>query len=142
MEIKNGQTVNIHYVGTLRDGTEFDSSRKRGNPLSFTLGSGNILPAFEQAVQTMKIGERKTFSLAATDAYGEVMTEAIQSVPKASFSPDVQFEIGEMVNGQTPDGNPVQAKISSIEEETVTLDFNHPLAGEDLNFDIELISID
>ena len=142
MNIKNGQTVNIHYVGTLKDGTEFDSSRKRGNPLSFTLGGGQILPAFEKAVQTMKIGERKTFSLTATEAYGEVVTEAVKAVPKTSFAPEMKLEIGEMVSGQSADGRPVRAKISSIEEETVTLDFNHPLAGKDLDFDIELISVD
>tara|TARA_R100000315_G_C5184436_1_gene107193 strand:- start:199 stop:627 length:429 start_codon:yes stop_codon:yes gene_type:complete len=142
MNIKNGQKVNVHYVGTLKDGTEFDSSRKRGNPLSFTLGSGQILPAFEKAVQTMDIGERKTFSLTATEAYGEVLAEAIQSVPKTSFSDQVKLEVGEMVSGQTPNGNPIQAKISSVEEETITLDFNHPLAGKDLSFEVELLSIE
>ena len=142
MNIKNGQTVNIHYVGTLKDGTEFDNSRTRGNPLSFKLGGGQILPAFEKAVQTMAVGERKTFSLTPSEAYGEIVKEAFQPIPKASFAPDVDLEVGGMVSGQAPDGKPLQARIQSVEDETVTLDFNHPLAGKDINFDIELLSID
>ena len=142
MNIKNGQTVNIHYVGTLKDGTEFDNSRKRGSPLSFTFGDGKILPAFEKAVQTMTIGERRDISLTATEAYGEVRTDAIQAMPKTSFSSDINLEIGETVHGQTPEGRAVQAKISSIEEDTIMLDFNHPLAGKDINFDIELLSVE
>ena len=142
MNIKNGQKVNIHYVGTLKDGTEFDSSRARGNPLSFTVGSGQILPAFEKAVQQMTIGETKSFSLKPEEAYGDIMPEAIQPVPRASFAPEVNLKVGEMVSGQAPDGKPIQATIESIDEDVVMLDFNHPLAGKDINFDIELLSID
>ena len=91
MNIKNGQTVNIHYVGTLKDGTEFDSSRTRGNPLSFKLGGGQILPAFEKAVQQMKVGETKSLSLKPTEAYGEVNDQAVQDIPKTSFGPEVEL---------------------------------------------------
>ena len=142
MNIKNGQTVNIHYVGTLKDGTEFDNSRTRGNPLSFTVGSGQILPAFEKAVQQMKIGETKSLSLKPDEAYGDIVPDAIQPVPRTSFAPEVTLQVGEMVSGQSPDGKPIQATIESIDEDVVILDFNHPLAGKDINFDIELLSID
>ncbi len=142
MNIKIGQVVNVHYIGTLKDGTEFDNSRKRDTPLSFTLGGGQLLPAFENAVQSMKIGETKSISLTASEAYGEVMNEAIQTVPKTSFTPDMEFEVGGLVSGRSPDGNTMHGKITSIDEEAVILDFNHPLAGKDLTFDIELLSVE
>jgi peptidylprolyl isomerase len=142
MNIKNGQTVNIHYVGTLNDGTEFDNSRTRGTPLSFKLGGGQILPAFEKAVQQMTIGEKKTLSLKPTEAYGEVQDEAFQDIPKTSFGPQVELTVGNIVHGQTPDGNPLRAVIKEVKEEEVTLDFNHPLAGKEINFDIELLSVE
>ena len=142
MNIKNGQTVNIHYVGTLKDGTEFDSSRTRGNPLSFKLGGGQILPAFEKAVQQMKVGETKSLSLKPTEAYGEINNEAVQDIPKTSFGPEVELVVGNIVHGQSPDGNPLRAVIKEIKEAEVTLDFNHPLAGKEINFDIELLSVE
>ena len=142
MNIKNGQTVNIHYVGTLNDGTEFDSSRSRGNPLSFKMGGGQILPAFEKQVQQMSVGERTTFSLKPQDAYGEINDEAVQDVPKTAFGPEVELVAGHMVKGQAPNGQPVQAVIREVKEQEVTLDFNHPLAGKEINFDIELISVE
>tara|TARA_A100001011_G_C14237861_1_gene811888 strand:+ start:496 stop:924 length:429 start_codon:yes stop_codon:yes gene_type:complete len=142
MNIKNGQTVNIHYVGTLKDGTEFDSSRTRGNPLSFKLGGGQILPAFEKAVQQMKVGETKSLSLKPTEAYGEVNDQAVQDIPKTSFGPEVELTVGNIVHGQSPDGNPLRAVIKEIKEAEVTLDFNHPLAGKEINFDIELLSVE
>ena len=142
MNIENGKKVSIHYVGTLKDGTEFDSSRDRGEPLQFTMGSGEILPAFEKAVQGMEIGDMLNLSLTADEAYGQILPDAIQPVPKASFSPEVQLEVGNMVSGQAGDGRPIRATIESIEDEVVILDFNHPLAGKDINFDIELLEVE
>lgn len=142
MNIENGTKVAIHYVGTLQDGTQFDNSRERGEPLVFTIGGGEILPAFEKAVQGMEIGEILNLSLTPDNAYGQVVPDAIQPVPRASFSPEVQLEIGTMVSGQSGDGKPIQATIESIEEDMVILDFNHPLAGKDINFDIELLEVE
>jgi len=140
MKIKNGQTVNVHYVGTLNDGTEFDSSRNRGVPLKFEIGDGRILPAFEKAIVSMDIGEKKKISLTAEQAYGAINSEAIQRVSRTQFSSDV--DVGTTVTGQSATGQPIQAIVRSIEDETVTLDFNHPLAGKDINFDLELVSVD
>lgn len=142
MKIENGQTVNVHYVGTLNDGTEFDSSRTRGAPLKFEFGSGQILPAFEKAVSSMTIGESKKVSLTSDQAYGKVRPEAVQSIPRAQFGSTEDMIVGTRVTGQNTSGQPVQAVVKSIEDDTVMLDFNHPLAGQDLTFDIELLSVD
>ena len=141
MTIRNGQTVSVHYVGTLKDGTEFDSSRARGNPITFQMGAGNILPAFENALVEMVVGDKKSISLTSTEAYGEVNDDAYKPIPKASFPDDFEFEIGKVVQGKTDTGQPLMAKIFAVEDETVGLDFNHPLAGEDLNFEIELMEV-
>jgi FKBP-type peptidyl-prolyl cis-trans isomerase 2 len=90
----------------------------------------------------MTIGEKKTLSLKPTEAYGEVQDEAFQDIPKTSFGPQVELTVGNIVHGQTPDGNPLRAVIKEVKEEEVTLDFNHPLAGKEINFDIELLSVE
>ena len=142
MKIKNGQKVNVHYVGTLSDGTEFDNSRTRGTPLVFELGSGNVLPAFESAIKAMSVGDTKKFSLTADQAYGQPRDEAVQAIPKNRFDGEMELEVGQAVAATTPDGQPIRAIIRSIEDESVTLDFNHPLAGKDINFDVELLSVE
>tara|TARA_Y100001970_G_C14199181_1_gene840055 strand:- start:1578 stop:2006 length:429 start_codon:yes stop_codon:yes gene_type:complete len=142
MNIQNGQTVSVHYVGRLNDGTEFDSSVQRGEPLKFEFGSGQILPAFEEALKQMEIGEKKSFSLTPDQAYGPVYDQAIQTIPKKQFGENVNLSPGEMVHGKGQDGQEVQAIIQSVTDENVILDFNHPLAGKDINFDIELLSVD
>ncbi len=142
MKIKNGQTVNLHYVGTLNDGTEFDSSRTRGTPLKFEFGSGQILPAFEKAVSSMVIGESKKFSLTPDEAYGQVRPDAVQSLPRTQFGEVDNLAVGIKVTGQNTAGQPIQATVKSIDDDMVTLDFNHPLAGKDITFDIELLSVD
>ena len=142
MNIKNGQKVSVHYVGTLNNGTEFDSSRSRGEPISFEFGGGAVLPAFETAVAKMTIGEKKKISLKASEAYGERKEQAIQEFPKTSFGPEVELTLGNIVKGRTAQGADVSAIISEIKEEHIVLDFNHPLAGKDINFDIELVSVE
>jgi len=142
MKIKNGQTVNLHYVGTLNDGTEFDNSRSRGTPLKFEFGSGQILPAFEKAVSSMVIGESKKFSLTPDEAYGQVRPDAVQSLPRTQFGAVDDLSVGAKVSGQNTAGQPIQATIKSVNDDMVTLDFNHPLAGKDITFDIELLSVD
>lgn len=141
MQVKKGDTVKVHYTGTLTDGSEFDSSYKRNEPIQFQSGSGQMIPGFDEAVIGMSIGEKKTINIPSAMAYGEQLTENFLEVSKESFPPEFTFVEGEMVQGKTETGQPLQATILEIKENSVILDFNHPLAGEDLNFDIELVSI-
>ena len=141
-KVENGQTVNLHYVGTLEDGTEFDSSRTRNEAMSVEVGSGKLIPGFEEALSGMSVGEVKSVTIEPTQAYGDVSSEAYQTVPRSAFPPEFTFEEGAMVQGRNPMGHSMTAKIESVSEESVVLDFNHPLAGKTLNFEIELLSIE
>ena len=138
--VQTGQTVSIHYVGTFEDGTEFDSSRGRGEPLAVQVGVGQVIPGFDEALQGMAIGEVKNISLSPEKAYGPRIEDAVQAVPKNAFPEDFQLIEGAQVQGQGPAG-PVLATIQSWDESTVTVDMNHPLAGKSLNFEIELVSV-
>lgn len=141
MAVKKGDTIKVHYTGTLTDGSEFDSSYKRNEPIQFEAGVGNMIEGFDNAVMDMVVGERKTVSIPAAEAYGEQNPEAFMPVTKDNFPPDFVFVEGEMVQGQTENGQPLQAIILEVKENEVILDFNHPLAGQDLKFDIELMEI-
>mgnify|MGYP001307746723 CR=1 FL=1 len=142
MTIKNGQEVSVHYVGTLNDGTVFDSSRDRGQPLKFKVGDNKILPAFEEMLSEMTEGDKKSFSLTPSQAYGEVQENLIQTYPHSSFPTDFKPVVGEMIKGTNPNnGNALIATILSENSEGVLLDFNHPLAGKDINFEIELLEV-
>ena len=139
--VEVGNNVKIHYTGTLIDGTKFDSSHQRGAPLGFLVGKNGLLPAFEKAVLGMTEGETKTISLTPEEAYGEHNPEAKQVVPKDAFGPDFTFNVGQAIQGT----GPMVTFIATILEHTdadVTLDMNHPLAGKDLNFEIELVEIE
>ena len=138
---KNGHNVKVHYRGTLDDGTVFDSSRDRGQTLDFELGSGNLVPAFEEALVGMGPGETKTLKIASVDAYGERNPEAVVRVPKSSFPEGFDFVVGNFVQGENETGQPIRATISSVDDEGVSLDHNHPLAGKNLNFEVELVEI-
>jgi len=140
-KVETGNVINVHYVGVLNDGTEFDNSRTRGEVLSFTVGSGQMIPGFDNAVVGMEIGEVKNVILSADEAYGQRAEEAITEVAKSQFPEDFDFIEGATVYGQSEDGNPIMAKIIESKEDEVTIDFNHPLAGEVLNFEIELVEI-
>ena len=140
MKVKNGHTVNVHYKGTLNDGTEFDNSHVRGEPLNFEVGSRRLIRGFSEAVLGMKKGETKNVTIPVEAAYGPHNPEAVQAVPKQAFAEGMQFEIGGTVQGNGPRG-PFLARIQEVSDETVTLDMNHPLAGEELNFEIELLSV-
>ena len=142
LQVENGSKVSVHYRGTLNDGTEFDSSHSRGEPLTFEVGSGNMISGFDDAVQGMTVGETKNITLTPDQAYGDVNPDAIADVPKTSFPDDFQFEETAMVEGQNQFGQPMMGTINEVKEDSVTIDFNHPMAGKDLNFEIELVSID
>jgi len=138
---KNGDNVSVHYVGTLDDGTKFDSSRDRGEPISFTVGAGQMISGFNDAVVDMNVGETKTITLAPDRAYGNLNQDAIQEFPKDQFPEAFEFISGGVVQGQYPDGTGFTATITEVKDDTAILDFNHPMAGKTLNFEIELVSV-
>ena len=138
---KEGRSVKVHYRGTLNDGTVFDSSYERGETLGFELGTGTMIPGFENAVNGMKVGEVKSVSLTAEESYGDYYEEAVRTISKDNFPDDFIFEEGRHVMG-TANGAPVRGVIVEEVDEGVTIDFNHPMAGKDLNFEIELVSVE
>jgi FKBP-type peptidyl-prolyl cis-trans isomerase 2 len=139
MAPKSGDTVHVHYRGTLADGSEFDSSEGR-DPLSFVMGAGEVIPGFDAAVGALEVGESSTVSIAAADAYGDHDPEGVQTFPLDFFGGQVP-EIGWTVELETQDGQKVPAAIIGVSEESVVLDFNHPLAGKDLTFEITLVEV-
>lgn len=143
--LASGKTVSVHYVGTLEDGTEFDSSRARGETLTFELGSGQLIEGFDTAVKNMTVGETKNIKLAPNEAYGEENPELFKEIPKEEFPDDFEFSVGSIVHGTGPADTPVQATIAEVRNEsdggTVLLNFNHPMAGKTLNFEIELVDV-
>ena len=142
-EVKAGQTITVHYTGTFDDGTEFDSSRTR-EPLSFQVGAGQMISGFDAAVVGMVIGESKTIRLNPEDAYGTPSDQLIQNISTTLFPEGFEFIAGATVRGQAPNGQPLLARIESINEDEniVVLNFNHPMAGQHLNFEIELLTAD
>ena len=141
-QAENGNTVSVHYVGTFPDGTEFDSSHARGETMSFTVGSGQLIAGFDQAVNGMTVGETKNITLSPAEAYGDVQEGLTTTVSQTAFPTDYNFVVGQQVMGQNETGAPVVATISEVLDNEVVLDMNHPMAGKTLNFSIELISID
>ena len=140
MPATSGDTVRVHYTGTLNDGTEFDSSRGR-DPLEFTLGSGQVVPGFDAAITGMEIGETKTVTIPAKEAYGEVNPEQTVTVGKDQLPEGAEISIGDRLQLGMPDGNMVIVTVQEMTADTVTLDANHALAGEDLTFEITLDSV-
>ena len=140
-QAKPGDTLHIHYKGTLDDGRVFDSSEGR-DPLTFQLGSGQIIPGLDSAIPGMTVGEAKTVEVACEEAYGPVNPEARQAIPREGIPDDIPLDIGTRLQMQTPEGQAVPVTVVAVDDATVTLDANHPLAGEDLTFNIELVKID
>lgn len=139
-QVKVGDTVRIHYTGTLKDGTTFDSSQGR-DPLEFTVGAGQIIPGLDKAIPGMEVGDKKSVDVPATEAYGAVDPNARQAVPREQIPADIPLEEGTQLQVQTQQGQVLPVTVAEVTEETVILDANHPLAGKDLNFAIELVSI-
>ena len=140
-KVESGQVVSVHYVGTFDDGIEFDNSRTRGEPLTLEVGVGQLISGFETALVGMEVGETKKVTLAPIDAYGDVNPEAFQTTSRTAFPVEFEFVVGAGVHGANEGGEPISARIHALEGDNVTLDFNHPLAGKNINFEIELISI-
>ena len=139
MKPQAGQTVRVHYRGTLNDGSEFDSSAGR-DPLMFTLGEESVIPGFEAAVADLEVGASITVVIPAAEAYGDRMEDAIQSVPIEIFGETVP-EVGLMIGLQNEDGQQAAAVIADVLDDVVLLDFNHPLAGQNLTFELTLVEI-
>lgn len=137
---KSGDTVRVHYTGTLDDGTEFDSSRG-ADPLEFAMGQGQLIPGFEKAVEDLALGESCTVTLSPDEAYGDVDPAMIQEVPRHMMPEGVDLQIGMILQGRADDGRVDNFTVVSLSEESVRLDANHPLAGKVLTFDIELVEI-
>jgi len=138
-EAKRGDTVRVHYTGTLDDGTVFDSSRER-EPLEFSLGAGQVIPGFDQALTGMKPGESKKVTIPAVEAYGPYRSELVLVVDRSEFPPDIEPGIGDQFQ-LSQDGQSFVVNVTEVTDQAVTLDANHPLAGEDLTFDLELVEI-
>ncbi len=138
--IKNGDTVKVHYTGTLENGEVFDSSLQR-DPLQFTLGQGQLIPGFEKAVLGLGIGDVTTANIPSAEAYGEHNPQMEVTVEKAQLPEGMTPEVGMQLQLNQPDGQPIPCVVTKIEGEMVTIDANHPLAGKDLTFNIEIVEI-
>ena len=137
-----GKKVKVHYVGTLDDGTKFDSSRDRNEPLAFTCMAGQMIPGFDEAVKDMTVGQIVDVHIPAAEAYGERHEEAVQPVPVAQLPGSETLVAGLQVTLGTPERYPVMATVVSNDGTTVVFDTNHPMAGKDLNFNIELLEVE
>ncbi len=140
-KIKSGDKVKVHYIGTLKDGSKFDNSRDRGEGLEFVIDDGQLLKGFNDAVKDLEVGATTKVDIKAKEAYGEYINEAVISVQKSEFPESLKYELNGFIQGQDQQGRPVQGQVVKINEESVDLDMNHPLAGEDLSFEIELLEV-
>ncbi len=137
--VETGKVVAVHYTGKLTDGELFDTSEGR-EPLKFQVGSGQIIPGFEQAIMGKNIGEKVTVNIPADDAYGQIREDLIVSVPKTQMPGEVQ--VGQPLQAQGDNGQTINVIVKEVNEENVMIDGNHPLAGKELVFDIEVVEIE
>jgi peptidylprolyl isomerase len=140
VQAKSGDTVKVHYTGKLDDGTVFDSSANR-EPLEFTVDGGQVIPGFDKAVIGMSPGDSKTEKIPMEQAYGPYQSEMVLQVSKQQMPPDLQPEVGQQLQIQQANGQVIPVLVTEVTDSDVTLDANHPLAGEDLTFDIQLVEI-
>lgn len=140
-QAKGGDTVRVHYVGTLDDGTQFDSSRDRKSPFEFQIGAGMVIEGFDKGVTGMNIGETKTIKMSVGEAYGPRNKDLITGIPKAHLPPDIKPELGAMLQVPVQGGQIIEVRIVDITDNEIVVDANHPLAGESLTFELELLEI-
>ncbi|MCK0096502.1 peptidylprolyl isomerase [Yoonia sp. F2084L] len=140
-QVKAGDTVRMTYVGTLDSGEMFDSSEGR-EPLEFVVGSGQVIKGLDAAIPGMAVGDKKDVNVPCAQAYGDVNPDARQAVPRDQIPAEIPCEVGTQLQMQTPQGQVVPVTVAEVTETEVTLDANHPLAGQDLNFAIEIVGID
>jgi peptidylprolyl isomerase len=137
---QNGDKVKVHYTGTLKDGTVFDSSVKR-DPLAFTVGAGQMIAGFDAAVVGMKVGETKKVTIPALQAYGERNPDAIKVVSKKDLPPTMTPKVGDNLVATGADGSRMNVRVTEVTDTTITVDANHELAGQDLTFEITMVEI-
>lgn len=140
IQVKENNTVKVHYIGKLSDGQIFDSSEGK-EPLEFTLGQGKLIPGFEKGLIDMKLNEKKTITVSKEEGYGEPQEGLIQEVQKTQLPPDMTPEVGMGLISKSEDGQEMNLVIVEVKEETIIIDGNHPLAGKDLVFDLEVVEI-
>lgn len=138
--IKNGDTVKVHYTGTLSDGEVFDSSINR-DPLQFTLGQGQLIPGFEKAIIGLTVGETTTTNIPSAEAYGDHNPQMEITVQQDQLPEGMTPEVGMQLQLNQPDGQPIPCLVTKVDGDAVTIDANHPLAGKDLTFNIEIVEI-
>ena len=139
-QVKENNTVKVHYTGKLADGQVFDSSEGK-EPLAFTLGQGSLIPGFEKGLIDMKVNEKKTVNITKEDAYGELREDLIVEVPKSELPSELTPEVGMGLVSRTPEGQEINLLVVEVRQESVILDGNHPLAGKELIFDLEVVEI-
>lgn len=138
--VKKGDKVKVHYTGKLTDGTVFDSSLQR-EPIEFEVGAGQMITGFDKAVDGMKIGDKKVADIPSSEAYGEKRDDMMVPVPMDKLPEDIKPELGMQLSMQQPDGQALPVVIAEVNDDHIVLDANHPLAGKDLTFEIELVEI-
>ena len=138
-EVKQGDTVRVHYTGRLDSGEEFDSSHLAGQPLEFQVGAGDVIPGFDDGVRGMKVGDRKTVHIKSEDAYGPRHDQLRQAIPREHMQLGVEPQVGMQLVMQVESGEQIPVTITEVTDNHITIDANHPLAGQDLTFDIEVV---
>lgn len=138
--VKETSTVRVHYTGKLNNGQVFDSSIER-DPLEVTLGQGALIPGFEKGLINMTVNEKKTVTIAKEEAYGEIRKELFQEIKKAELPPEIEPQVGMGLVAQNEDGSERQLRVAEVLEDHIVIDANHPLAGQDLVFELELVEI-
>jgi FKBP-type peptidyl-prolyl cis-trans isomerase SlpA len=139
-QVKENNTVKVNYTGKLSDGQVFDSSEGK-EPMEFTLGQGQLIPGFEKGLIDMKLNEKKTITIAKEDAYGDINNDLIQEVEKTQLPQDMTPEVGMGLVSKSPDGQEMNLLVVEVREESIVIDGNHPLAGKELIFDLEVVAI-
>lgn len=139
-QVKQNDKVKVHYTGKLNTGEIFDSSLER-EPLEFQVGQGQIIPGFENGVLDMKVNEKKTLVIPSAEAYGEVRKDLVHEIPKEHLPQEVQPEVGMTLISQSPDGQEIPLIVKEVKEDSIIVDANHPLAGQELTFEIEIVGI-
>jgi FKBP-type peptidyl-prolyl cis-trans isomerase SlpA len=139
--VKEDSTLKVHYTGKLTDGQVFDSSIERGEPIEFTMGQGQLIPGFEKGLVNMKVNEKKTINIPFSEAYGEPRKELIQEVQKNQLPAEIKPEVGMGLVSQDQNGQEINLVVTEVKDESIVVDGNHPLAGKDLIFDLEVVEI-
>lgn len=139
-QAQNGNKVQVHYKGRLDDGTVFDQSQP-DQPLEFQVGAGQVIPGFDKAIEGMNAGDEKTVTIQCAEAYGDHREDLVMNVSRDRIPPDLNVEVGQRLQMERNDGQKIPVTVTQMDDQSVTLDANHPLAGKDLTFDIKLVNV-